>query len=71
MTIFAGCMVKSAKSDDLGNTVDGDLTVYPQTIDKLIKKFPMAQIVIPGHGEPGGVELIMHTKELTSLIKKL
>jgi metallo-beta-lactamase class B len=62
--LFAGCMVKSLDSKDLGNTADGDLTAYPQTINKLIDKFPMAKIVIPGHGQFGGIELIRHTKEL-------
>jgi metallo-beta-lactamase class B len=63
--LFAGCMVKSAHSKDLGNTVDGDLIAYPKTMDRLIKKFPMAKIVIPGHGESGGFDLIKYTKELT------
>ena len=67
--LFAGCMVKSMGSNDLGNTVDGDLKAYPITIDKLIDKLPNAKIVIPGHGQYGGIELIKHTKDLT-MIKK-
>jgi metallo-beta-lactamase class B len=63
--LFAGCMVKSLNSKDLGNTADGDLNAYPETIDKLINKFPNAKIVIPGHGQFGGLDLIKHTKELT------
>jgi metallo-beta-lactamase class B len=61
--LFAGCMVKSLNSD-LGNTVDGDLIAYPKTIDKLIERFSKAKIVIPGHGQFGGIELIKHTKDL-------
>lgn len=64
--LFAGCMVKSLNSKDLGNTADGDLIAYPKTIDKLLTKFPSAKIVIPGHGEIGGMELIRHTRELTN-----
>ena len=63
--LFPGCMVKSLNSKDLGNTADGDLIAYPKTIDKLIDRFPMAKIVIPGHGQFGGYELIKHTKELS------
>lgn len=63
--LFAGCMIKSYQARDLGNTVDGDLLAYPKTIDRLLAKFSMAKIVVPGHGDCGGVELIMHTKELT------
>jgi metallo-beta-lactamase class B len=48
--LFAGCMVKSLDSKDLGNTTDGDLIAYPKTVDKVINMFPDAQIVIPGHG---------------------
>ena len=62
--LFAGCMVKSLNSKDLGNTADGDLIAYPKTIDKLMTKFPTAKIVIPGHGQFGGLDLIIHTKEL-------
>jgi metallo-beta-lactamase class B len=64
--LFAGCMVKSIGSENLGNTADGDLTAYPETIDKLIDKYPAARIVIPGHGPFGGIELIKHTKELAT-----
>jgi metallo-beta-lactamase class B len=62
--LFAGCMIKSLNSKDLGNTVDGNLISYPNTIDKLTVKFPTAKIVIPGHGQFGGLELIAHTQEL-------
>lgn len=64
--LFAGCMIKSTDSKDLGNTADGDLEAYPKTIDKLIKRFPTAKIVIPGHGQSGGLELIKHTRELAT-----
>jgi metallo-beta-lactamase class B len=64
--LFAGCMIKSINSKDLGNTVDGDLLAYPKTIDKLINKFPSAKIVIPGHGQFGGLDLIKHTRKLSN-----
>jgi len=62
--LFPGCMVKSLNSVDLGNTADGDLIAYPGTIDKLIKKFKTAKIVIPGHGQIGGPDLLIHTRNL-------
>lgn len=62
--LFAGCMIKSFNSKDLGNIADGDLIAYPKTIDKLIERFSKAKIVIPGHGKFGGFELIEHTKGL-------
>ena len=66
--LFAGCLVKELNAKGLGNTVDGDLAAYPLTIDKVLKKYPDAKFVIPGHGAVGGIELIRHTKEL--LMKK-
>jgi metallo-beta-lactamase class B len=63
--LFAGCMVKSINSTDLGNTADGDLKAYPATIQYLLDRFPDAKTVIPGHGPFGGFELLEHTKKLS------
>lgn len=63
--LFAGCMAKSINSTNLGNTVDGDLKAYPITIQKVIDKFPDAKMVIPGHGNFGGIELLTHTLKLS------
>ena len=68
--LFPGCMVKSLNSKNLGNTADGDLTAYPKTIDAVIRKFPTAKIVVPGHGPYGGLELLTHTKELAAVISQ-
>jgi metallo-beta-lactamase class B len=65
--LFPGCMVKSSGSHDLGFLGDGNLAEYPGTIGKVLKKFPSARIVIPGHGPAGGYELILHTAELLNL----
>jgi metallo-beta-lactamase class B len=34
------------------------------TINKVIAKFPSANIVIPGHGPWGGKELLYHTLDI-------
>ena len=62
--LFPGCMVKSLNSTDLGNIADGDINAYPGTIDKVIEKFSHARIVIPGHGQYGGLDLLKHTRNL-------
>lgn len=67
--LFAGCMVKSMESDNPGNVAEADLEAYPQTLDKISARFPMAKYVIPGHGQFGGMELIRHTKELLTHAK--
>jgi metallo-beta-lactamase class B len=65
--LFPGCMVKSILTSNLGNTADGDLEEYPKTIEKLLNKFPDAQYVIPGHGAVGGIELITHSLDLSTI----
>ena len=65
--LFAGCMIKSVQTQNLGNTADGNLTEYPKTLEKLLRTFPKAKIVVPGHGPVGGLELIRHTKELADM----
>jgi metallo-beta-lactamase class B len=62
--LFPGCIVKEVKANTLGNTVDGDLNEYPQTVKKIIEKFYDAKIVIPGHGAYGDQKIIAHTLEL-------
>lgn len=62
--LFAGCMVKCMESDNLGFTGDGDMKNYTGTLRKVLAKFPEAKIVIPGHDEIGGLELIKHTLEI-------
>jgi metallo-beta-lactamase class B len=68
--LFPGCMCKSLSSENLGNIVDGDLNEYPKTIDKVIQKFKSAKIVIPGHGPIGGLDLLLHTRDLTTKTTK-
>jgi metallo-beta-lactamase class B len=65
--LFGGCLVKSASSTNLGNIADGDLKEWPQSIHKVMDKFPAAEVVIPGHGTSGGMELLQHTLDLLSV----
>lgn len=62
--LFAGCMIKSKTSNNLGNTSDGDINAYLNTINHVANKFPKAKIVLPGHGPYGGLDLILHTQKL-------
>ena len=64
--LFGGCMVKEIHSKGLGSISDSNVEEWPETIQKVMEKFPEAQIVIPGHGKIGGKELLNHTKELTN-----
>lgn len=67
--LFAGCMCKSMESKNPGNVADGDMSEYARTIDRVMKKFRYAEVVIPGHGPSGGPELLSHTKSLIDNFK--
>jgi metallo-beta-lactamase class B len=62
--LFAGCLVKSLNAKDIGNTEDADLVNYPITLKKVKERYSDAKIVVPGHGRPGGLDLIDHTIRL-------
>jgi len=62
--LFGGCLVKALDAQSLGNTSDGDLAAYPTTLKKVKGAYPSARVVVPGHGDWGGPELIDHTLKL-------
>ena len=62
--LFGGCLVRAANAAGLGNTADADIDAWASSIAKLQEAFPDARIVVPGHGAPGGPELLEHTKAL-------
>jgi len=66
--LFAGCLVKSLNAKDIGNTEDADLINYPETLKRVKERYPDAKIVVPGHGEPGGLDLVDHTIRLCNNI---
>jgi len=62
--LFVGCLVKSAAAQDLGYLAEADLKRWPQAVHRVIERYRDAEILVPGHGIPGGVELLSHTMEL-------
>ena len=62
--LFGGCLVKAADAETLGNTAEADLAAWPATLANLKSAYPDARIIVPGHGDPGGPELIEHTLKL-------
>lgn len=65
--LYGGCLIKSFESKDLGNTADADVKQWPISVKKILDKYTDAKIVIPGHGNPGGLELLRHTIDLTNM----
>ena len=63
-TLFGGCMVKTLGANSLGNTEDADLSEWPKTLKQVLAEFSNSEIVIPGHGNFGNLDLIHHTIKL-------
>lgn len=61
--LFGDCLVK-AQGASKGFLDDADVEQWPKTVGKVKVAFPDAQIVVPGHGAPGGTELLDYTIEL-------
>jgi glyoxylase-like metal-dependent hydrolase (beta-lactamase superfamily II) len=57
--IFGGCLVFSLDKTNTGNTADADLAAWKSTLEKI--RTAGYSVVVPGHGESGGTDLIAHT----------
>ena len=63
--VFGGCLVKSVGSDK-GFLGDSNVAAWPNSINVLKANYPQAKIIIPGHGDYGGSELLDYTEQLFS-----
>lgn len=59
--LYGGCMIKDASATGLGNTQDANVLAWPASVANVRKRFPNAAIVVPGHGQWGGYDLLDHT----------
>jgi metallo-beta-lactamase class B len=64
-TLYGGCFIKALESD-IGWLHDADLAAWPSSLDHVLARYPAIENVVPGHGAPGGVELIEHTRALVA-----
>lgn len=62
--LFGGDVVRSRNADSLGNLADADRKAWPASLRAVIERYPDAEIIIPGHGLPGGTELFTNTLQL-------
>lgn len=68
--LYGGCFVKDYASINLGNMTDANTEAWGTSMKKLISRFTEAYIIVPGHGSPGGPELLEHTLKLIETYKK-
>ncbi len=69
--LFGGCMIRAGATGSLGNTADADIQSWSRSVDAISAKFGgRIRIVVPGHGDPGGPELLSHTRTLAAAAAK-
>jgi glyoxylase-like metal-dependent hydrolase (beta-lactamase superfamily II) len=68
--LFGSCMLR-AQDWTLGNLEDASLTTWSSALDAIVARVPAPRVVVPGHGDPGGPELIEHTRALVRAARSL
>jgi metallo-beta-lactamase class B len=58
--MFGGCMVKELTAGK-GNLADANEKAWSNTIRNIKRQFPDIETIVPGHGKPGGQELLDYT----------
>lgn len=61
--VFGGCLIKSVGAGK-GNLEDANLNEWSNSVVNVKETFNDAEIIVPGHGKPGGTELLDFTIEL-------
>ena len=61
--LFGGCLIKALKAKK-GNLEDANTAEWAATVLNIKNTYPDLKIVIPGHGNDGGIELLDYTIEL-------
>lgn len=59
--LFGGCAVHEQSRETAGNVEDADLSAWPAAVRRIRARYPEAEVVVPGHGIPGGPDLLDHT----------
>lgn len=59
--LFGGCAIRAQAAESAGNTADADLESWVVAMEFLKRRYGSAKMVVPGHGRPGGTELMDHT----------
>ena len=61
--LFGGCLIKAANASK-GNLEDANTNEWSKTVARIKKEYPELQTIVPGHGQPGGTELLDYTIRL-------
>ena len=63
--LFAGDLARTVGIGKC-NVAEADQDEWPKTAQRVIDAYPDAGVVLPGHGKPGGMELLEYAVELFS-----
>ena len=61
--LFGGCLIKEVGASE-GYLGDANTKEWSNTVNNIIDVYPDVEVVVPGHGKPGGVELLTFTMNL-------
>ncbi|MCB0408985.1 MAG: subclass B1 metallo-beta-lactamase [Flavobacteriales bacterium] len=61
--LFGGCLIKELNATK-GYLGDANVSAWSETVQSVKSKYVDAKIIIPGHGKPGGRELLDYTIKL-------
>lgn len=61
--VFGGCLIKEIGAGK-GNLNDANIDQWSKTVEKVKSKYPDVKLVIPGHGQIGGRDLLDYTINL-------
>ncbi len=63
--LFGGCLVRSTTTQTLGWTEEADMQNWSETVGHLLEQYGSHDpVAVPGHGPPGGMEILEHTLDL-------
>ena len=65
-----GCLIRAGETSTLGNTSDAVIADWAASAERLQRRYPDAQVVIPGHGAMGDRSLLEHTRKLAEAATK-
>jgi metallo-beta-lactamase class B len=66
--LFGGCLIKEERARHIGNVTDADLQGWPGAIKNLQRRYPGVDLVVPGHGRPGGPQALGNTLALLAAL---
>lgn len=67
--LFGGCAIHEASRTTAGNVADADLMEWPVSIERIKQRYSEVEVIVPGHGLPGGLELLQHTANIVEAHK--